>query len=113
MSQLTVYLETEKPFHDSSLTIEIISNALNISKHYITQMLNQKLSKNFYNFINEYRIKEAMEKLSDKIYSKYTVIEIAYEVGFNSKSVFNRFFKEYTCLTPTEYRNKQLTLVDA
>jgi AraC-like DNA-binding protein len=55
--------------------------------------------------VNEYRIQKAMNILKDKSKNDLTVLEILYEVGFNSKSSFNTSFKKYTNLTPTAYRN--------
>jgi AraC-like DNA-binding protein len=54
--------------------------------------------------VNEYRIKKAMEILRDPQHEKMTVLEVLYEVGFNSKSSFNTVFKKYTGKTPTQYR---------
>ena len=53
--------------------------------------------------MNEYRVKEVKEKLANKKYKSLTVLGIAYESGFNSKTTFNRIFKEETGMTPTEY----------
>jgi len=65
------------------------------------------LGQNFYDFINRYRILEAKQLLTNPKDPKITVLEVLYEVGFNSKSSFNTLFKKYTGLTPTEFRKKQ------
>ncbi len=77
-----------------------------IPRHYITQILNEKHKKNFFTFINEYRVKEVIERLIDPRYRHYTILAIAFDSGFNSKTTFNSIFKTQTGLTPSEFRDK-------
>ena len=56
-------------------------------------------------FINKYRVEEAKKKLSSRTYKQFTILAIAYEVGFNSKSAFYNAFKKFTDTTPTKFRN--------
>jgi AraC-like DNA-binding protein len=65
----------------------------------------QSFNQNFRDFINKYRIEESKFLLKNKSNGNKTILEIAYEVGFNSKSAFNAAFKKFTGLTPKEYRN--------
>jgi AraC-like DNA-binding protein len=65
------------------------------------------MGQNFYDFINRHRIDEASRLLTNPADEKITILEVLYEVGFNSKSSFNTLFKKYTGLTPTEFRKKQ------
>ena len=74
-------------------------------------MINHKLNKHFFDLINEYRIEKAMQILQNPKESHLTILEILYAVGFNSKSSFNTAFKNYTGLTPTEYRKRLLKSV--
>lgn len=104
MKQLTDYLDLEKPYLNGTLTIQDIANELNISRHYLTQIINEKLEKNFYTFINEYRVDEFKRRLSDKANKHLTLVGIAYDSGFNSKSSFNIVFKNITGQTPSEYK---------
>nr|WP_262921307.1 helix-turn-helix domain-containing protein [Maribellus maritimus] len=76
---------------------------LNISRHKLSQVINRSQNKNFYKLMNEYRIREVKEKLENKEYKNLTVLGIAFECGFNSKTTFNRIFKEETGMTPTNY----------
>ena len=62
--------------------------------------------KNFYNFINEFRIEAAKEILQDPSSKGKNILQIAYEVGFNSKSAFNTYFKRLTGKTPSAYRKE-------
>ena len=97
-------MQEKKPYLDLELTIHDISQELKIPRHYLTQIINEKLNKNFYQFINEYRVEEVKRLLQDPAYKKYTFTAIAFEAGFNSKSSFNSVFKETVGKTPTEYR---------
>lgn len=107
LTRLLRYMEAKKPYLDVDLTIQDVAKSLNISRHYLTQVINERLNRNFYQFINEYRIEEVKRLLEDENYKKYTLTAIAFEAGFNSKSSFNSAFKEIAGMTPSEYREKQ------
>ena len=98
------YMESEKPYLDGNLTIHDLSLKTGISRHHITQVLNEIYGKNFFTFINEYRTREVIERFSDSRYDHYTILAIAFDSGFNSKSTFNSFFKSQTGQTPSKYR---------
>ena len=105
LTRLQNYLQDEKPYFKSELTIHDLSNELDISRHHLTQVINKKLNKNFYTFINEYRLEEFKIRIKDPKYQNLTVLAIAYDSGFNSKSTFNDFFKKVTGMTPSQYKN--------
>jgi AraC-like DNA-binding protein len=69
-------------------------------------VINEQLKKNFHELINKYRVKEARKMLTSPDTANQSVLEIGYEVGFNSKSAFNRAFKHFTQLTPSQFRKK-------
>ena len=102
--KLKKYMVDEKPFLDPALTIQDISNSLDIPVRELSVLINHQLGQHFYDFVNTYRIEKTMEILKDSSKSKVTVLEILYEVGFNSKSSFNTAFKKHTGNTPTAYR---------
>nr|WP_315257436.1 helix-turn-helix domain-containing protein [uncultured Flavobacterium sp.] len=102
--KLEKYMIDEKPFLDPSLTIQDISVAIDIPVRDLSLLINHKLEQHFYDFVNTYRIERAMNILKDASKNKVTVLEILYDVGFNSKSSFNTAFKKHTGYTPTEYR---------
>ncbi|WP_231739437.1 AraC family transcriptional regulator [Flavobacterium sp. TAB 87] len=102
--KLQQYIIEEKPFLNPSLTIQDISNALEIPVRNLSLLINHQLNQHFYDFINAYRIEYAKKILKDTTKNDLTILEILYEVGFNSKSSFNTAFKKYTNSTPTEYR---------
>ncbi|MBC8110203.1 MAG: helix-turn-helix transcriptional regulator, partial [Verrucomicrobia bacterium] len=104
LEKLQASMEAEKLYLNSNLTLPELAEKLSLSTHHLSQLLNEQLGKNFFDFINEYRIKAMQEKLSDSAFSHFKIEEIAYDCGFNSKSVFNTAFKKFTGKTPSEYR---------
>ncbi|TDE44513.1 AraC family transcriptional regulator [Flavobacterium rhamnosiphilum] len=102
--KLQQYMIEEKPFLNPSLTIQDISNNIEIPVRDLSLLINHKLEQHFYDFVNTYRIENAMDILKDVTKSKLTILEILYDVGFNSKSSFNTAFKKHTGNTPTTYR---------
>ncbi|PBJ12396.1 AraC family transcriptional regulator [Flavobacterium sp. ACN6] len=105
ISTLKQYMAEKEPFLDPSLTIQELANQIDIPVRDLSVLINHKMDQHFFDFVNEYRIQKAMNILKDESKSQLTVLEILYEVGFNSKSSFNTSFKKYTNLTPTAYRN--------
>jgi len=105
ITELKHYMTEKEPFLDPSLTIQELSNQINIPVRDLSILINHHMDQHFFDFVNEYRIQKAMNILKDQSKSQLTVLEILYEVGFNSKSSFNTSFKKYTNLTPTAYRN--------
>ena len=95
-------IEKEELFQNGKLLLKDVADRLGISNNYLSQIINQKTGKNFFRFINEYRVEKAKQLLADKG-GKYTILSIAYDCGFNSKSSFNTIFKEYTGKTPSEF----------
>lgn len=102
--KLKKYMVEEKPFLDPSLTIQNVAKDIKVPVRDLSLLINHKLDQHFYDFVNAYRIESAMDILKDPAKSKVTVLEILYEVGFNSKSSFNTAFKKHTGQTPTSYR---------
>ena len=102
--QIKHHMETQEPYLDASLSMYQLAKQVNMPVPELSQLINHKLNKHFFDFVNEYRVKKAMEILRNPDNSKMTVLEVLYEVGFNSKSSFNTVFKKYTGKTPTQYR---------
>ena len=102
--KLKKYMTNEKPFLNPDLKIQDISKEINVPVRELSVLINHQLGQHFYDFVNTYRIENAMEILKDSSKSKVTILEILYEVGFNSKSSFNTAFKKQTGNTPTTYR---------
>lgn len=97
------YMITEKPYLNPSLSIRRLSEEITMNSRDVSVLINQNLKQHFFDFINEYRVKEAMETLKNPSKKEFTVLEILYEVGFNSKSSFNTAFKKHTGVTPTQF----------
>ncbi|MDV7697938.1 helix-turn-helix domain-containing protein [Chryseobacterium soli] len=104
LTKLKKYMMEEKPFLNPSLTIQDISDAIGIPTRELSVLINHRVGQHFYDFVNTYRVEEAMDILKDGTKTKVTILEILYEVGFNSKSSFNTAFKKHTGNTPTFYR---------
>lgn len=99
-------METEQPYINMDLTLKDLATALDTYPYYITQVLNTVFNQNFYDFINTYRVEEVQRRLSDPQFKNLTILAVAYDCGFNSKSSFNRIFKQKTGLTPSQYKNR-------
>jgi len=106
LNLLISYMEKEKPYLDRNLTIHDLASLTGISRHHITQVLNEKYNRNFFTFINEYRVKDVIARFSNPKFNNYTILAIALDAGFNSKTTFNSIFKNQTGLTPSRYRGK-------
>jgi len=106
--KLKCYMEAEQPYKNPKLNLRQLSHSLNIPSHHLSQVINDRIGLNFFDFVNSYRIKEATRLLSDSQKSEYTIIELAYESGFNSKSTFNSAFKRFAGSTPTEFRTNKV-----
>ncbi len=104
LNKLLEIMESEKLFLNNDLTLQKLSERLSISQHHLSQIINEKMNQNFFDFVNSYRIEEAKKLLLDKRSELLTILAIAEEVGFNSKSAFNIAFKKYTSMTPTEFK---------
>jgi len=106
LNRLLDYMEKEKPYLDFNLTLSELSSTSKIPVHYLSQIINEVLDKNFYTFINEYRIKEAIKMFSHPKCKRKSITDILYEVGFNSKSTFYLFFQKITGETPSAFRKR-------
>lgn len=104
VENLIKYMDDSKVWKDSELSIAKLASQTSISKHQLSEVLNEYLGKNFYVFVNEYRVEYAKQLLMNKEYSNWSIIAIAYECGFNSKTAFNIFFKKHTQQTPSEFK---------
>lgn len=97
-------MEADKLYLQTNLTAEQFAKHLGRSTRDISAVLNQQFEKNFFEFINGYRVDEAKRLLVDAEHKDTSITDILYRVGFNSKSAFQRFFKRVTGTSPSEYR---------
>lgn len=96
--------EQEKLYQDPSLNMSMLSDKTGLSNGYLSQIINQKNNLNFFDFVNSYRVEDVKKKMSEPDYEHYTLLGLAQEAGFKSKSTFNSVFKKMTGKTPSEYR---------
>jgi len=108
--QLVNYMQQEKPYLEPQLMLEELADMLKIKPRILSQVINESFNQNFFDFINRYRIEEAKRLLGNPADKKITVLEVLYQVGFNSKSSFNTLFKRYTGVTPSEYKKSNASL---
>ncbi len=108
--KLMKHMNKNKPYLDADLSLEELAKQTCIPKHHLTQTLNDKVEKSFYQFVNEYRIEEAMRKLKNEN-EEVSMLSLAFDVGFNSKSSFNNYFKKVTGRTPSSYK-KAILLIE-
>ncbi|WP_298903807.1 AraC family transcriptional regulator [uncultured Psychroserpens sp.] len=104
LKKLTSIMEEEKPYLNFELTLQKLAIQTDIPERDLSLLINHDLNKHFFDFINEYRINDAKALLNDPTKKELTVLEILYEVGFNSKSSFYTAFKKVTNQTPSAYR---------
>ena len=93
-------MRNEKLYTQPDLSIEKLSAHLDLPEHEVSQVINSSFRMNFFNFVNSYRLEYAMELLRNSSEHKKTMLEIAFESGFNSKSTFYTYFKKATGSTP-------------
>lgn len=101
--KLNQVLEIDKIFLDEELNLTEMSDNIGITNKKLSELLNQHLNTNFYNLINDYRIKEVLEKFEKGDTTKFTIMSIANDCGFQSKASFYRIFKQKTGVSPSEY----------
>ncbi len=97
-------LEVEKIFRDPNLNMSMLSELTGLSNGYLSQIINQKRRQNFFSFINEYRVNEVISNMTNPNLSHYSLMGLALESGFKSKSTFNSVFKKLTKKTPSEFK---------
>lgn len=98
----------EAPYRKSDLSINELSSQLGVHPNYLSQIINGKEGKNFYDFVNTYRVEEFKRLITIPENRQITLLSLAFDCGFNSKSSFNRYFKKTTGKTPSEYFSSQM-----
>ncbi|HRZ97041.1 MAG TPA: helix-turn-helix domain-containing protein [Paludibacter sp.] len=101
------YFESKKAYLNPELNMEMLSTDLKIPKYQLTEVLNAQIGKNFFQFVNSYRVEAVKQMLTDS-HNKFSIEAIGYDCGFSSKSSFYTVFKSITGKTPIEYRNSYI-----
>ena len=99
-------MEEKKPFIRSTLTLQELADELSIASHQLSQVINDRLQKNFFDFVNGYRVKEVQTRLVAPEAQNLTILAVALDSGFSSKSSFNTIFKKQTQMTPSEFKRQ-------
>jgi AraC-like DNA-binding protein len=104
LEQLSQFMTAEKPFLDSDISLYGLAKKLSIPPHHLSQIINEKLGQNFFEFINGYRVEEAKVRLYDPQNAHLTIAAIGLDSGFNSISAFNAAFKKHAGMSPSQFR---------
>ena len=97
-------MEDKQFYQDPELSLSSLAEKLKIHTHELSRIINIALKKNFSDFVNDFRVRDVARKMQNPAYDHITLLGIAYESGFNSKSTFNRIFKQVTGKSPVEYK---------
>lgn len=96
-------MEQQRPYLNPQLNLYGLAELLDLPPNHLSQVINAYANQNFFDFVNQYRVEAVKEKLAAKAHLQHTLLGIAFDCGFNSKSSFNRAFKKFTGKTPTAY----------
>lgn len=102
--ELLQCMETSKPYQNPELSLASLAKELGVSPDYLSGILNGKLNRNFFDFVNHYRIEEFKRLCRETQNQNITIMGLAWDAGFNSKATFNRVFKKATGMTPGEFQ---------
>ncbi len=104
LEQLNQLMNKQKLYLKPGIRLSELAAKLDISTQHLSQIINERLNQNFFEYINGFRIEAAKELLSNPENHQFTLLSIAHQVGFNNKTSFNKYFKKHTGMTPSEYR---------
>jgi YesN/AraC family two-component response regulator len=104
LQKLVQIMQDQKLFTDNLISLAKIAKQVEEPAYMVSQVINEKMEVSFYDWIAKYRVEEAKKLLLDPKTERYTIEQIAEEVGYNSKSAFNKAFKKFTGKTPSEYK---------
>jgi ligand-binding sensor domain-containing protein/AraC-like DNA-binding protein len=106
ITKLKYLMEIEKVYCDADITLQSLAEKMSIAPHLLSQLLNEKMDRNFADFINQYRIEEAKNILKTPRGAQRKISTVAIEVGFNTMAAFYNAFKKHTNITPTQYKKE-------
>jgi AraC-like DNA-binding protein len=105
--KLEAHVQQNKPYLDENLNLFTLAQQLQITSNQLSQVINQKTSSNFFNYINRYRVEAVKEKLQDPKFAHYSILAVGFDCGFRSKSSFNKIFKDFEGITPSDFQKKR------
>jgi len=101
---LSDVMDRDEPWRSSELTLTDLAGRLSTTPHKLSEVLNSKLEQTFYDFVNGFRVRYVQRRIKDEDARNLTILSLALDAGFASKSTFNDVFKKHTGLTPSAYR---------
>ena len=93
----------QQPYLDPNLTLRQLAQMIDLHPNYLSQLLNERIGKNFSEYVNLFRLESFKVKAEDPANKNMTILALAFDSGFNSKTVFNTFFKKIMGKTPKAY----------
>lgn len=105
ITKLDNLMKTEKPYLNSDLKLPELALLIDISPHNLSEILNTKMNKNFFDYVNHFRVEEVKQLIENDKNKIYNLLALAMEAGFSSKSSFNSIFKKHTGITPSQFRD--------
>jgi AraC-like DNA-binding protein len=108
LAKLEELMAVRHAYRDPDLTLPTLADALGITPHMLSQLLNVWLRKSFFVYVNGHRADALMAALAERRHADRSVLDLGFEVGFSSKSTLNSFFKRHTGTTPTGFRARAL-----
>lgn len=109
-AHLLQYMKQEQPYLSPEFKLDDLAGALQISRHHLSQIINEQIGLSFSDFVNRYRVEESQRLLTNADYQDVKILAVAFDAGFNTKASFYNAFKKATGTSPTEYRKQQLKL---
>lgn len=106
MKRVTYLFEVEKIYRKEEISLQILAEELSIPSYQLSWIINKKMNVTFSGLVNSYRIEEVKKRLASPHDSGETILDIAFDAGFNTKTSFNRVFKKLTRMTPSQYRQR-------
>jgi AraC-like DNA-binding protein len=107
-ARLDELMRDERLYLDEELSLDSLGAELHLSRHQLSQLLNERIGKNFNEYLNEFRVRDACRMLIEE--PERSVLSIAHAVGFNSKSSFHTAFRKFTGRTPLQFRAERRLL---
>ena len=104
-------METDKLYLDPDLDLSVLAARVGAARNQISYVINQTFGRNFYDYVNEYRVREVLRLMDDSARARDKMLTLAFDAGFNSKPTFNAVFKKITGRTPSDFRLKNKKVV--